>query len=134
MLFGRFSDDIGITMRTHDKHVLMCTGPRCTEGGMQSEEMFIKLGKAIDAKPELRVKRTRSNCFAICKDGPILVVYPDGVWYRHVDDKLLQRIVTEHLEGGKEVTEHIMHRIGQGDIDPLSQVAGCPVPCQSSES
>lgn len=106
-------------MRTHDKHVFMCTGPRCTENGIKSEEMFIKLGKAIDAKPELRVKRTRSNCFAVCKDGPILVVYPDGVWYHHVDDALLQRIVDDHLAEGKEVPECVMHRIGLGDVDPL---------------
>jgi (2Fe-2S) ferredoxin len=121
-------------MRTHDRHVFMCTGPRCTEGGAQAEIMFRKLGEAIDARPELRVKRTRSNCFAICKDGPILVVYPDGVWYRRVDDALLKRIVTEHLEGGAEVTEHVMHRVGQGDITHSSESSECTISCPTATS
>lgn len=116
-------------MRTHDRHVFMCTGPRCTEGGAQAEVMFRKLGEAIDAHPQLRVKRTRSSCFAICKEGPIAVVYPDGVWYKRVDDALLQRIVTEHLEGGNEVTEHVMHRTGQGDVISPAQNPECMSDC-----
>src|SRR5918996_1304750 len=105
-------------MRTHYKHALICTGPRCTEGGVQAEEMFRRLGEKIDVRPELHVKRTRSHCFAVCKDGPILVIYPDGVWYRCVDEAVLERIVTEHLENGREVGEHLFHRLGEGDIDP----------------
>jgi hypothetical protein len=68
-------------MRLHYKHVLMCTGPRCTENGQQAEAMFKQLGQAIDACDGLKVKRTRSHCFAVCKEGPIMVVYPEGVWY-----------------------------------------------------
>jgi len=65
-------------MRTHNKHVLMCTGPRCSGN---NEAAFQQLGQKIDARPQLKVKRTRSNCFAVCKNGPILVVYPEGVWF-----------------------------------------------------
>jgi len=105
-------------MRTHFRHVLMCTGPRCTEGGAQAEAMFQRLGEEIDARPHLKVKRTRSHCFTVCRDGPILVVYPDGVWYRRVDETALQHIVTEHLEGGCEVSEYVFHRLGKGDVCP----------------
>ncbi|MHB8428351.1 MAG: (2Fe-2S) ferredoxin domain-containing protein [Acidiferrobacterales bacterium] len=94
----------------------MCTGPRCTEGGVQAEAMFRLLGEKIDARPQLRVKRTRSHCFVVCQNGPILVIYPDGVWYRCVDEAVLERIVVEHLEGGREVTEHVIHRLGEGDV------------------
>ena len=103
-------------MRTHHKHVLMCTGPRCTEGGNQAEQMFIKLGQTIDSHPNLKVKRTRSHCVAVCKNGPILVVYPEGVWYRCADESVLERIVKEHLQDGNEVSEHIIHRLGVGDV------------------
>lgn len=103
-------------MRTYSRHVLMCTGPRCTEGGVQAEAMFRRLGEKIDARPHLKVKRTRSHCFTVCRDGPILVVYPEGVWYRLVDETALHRIVAEHLEGGFEVSEYVFHRVGEGDV------------------
>jgi (2Fe-2S) ferredoxin len=80
--------------------------------------MFRQLAEKIDARPHLCVKRTRSHCFAVCKDGPILVVYPEGVWYHRVDEAMLERIVTEHLDGGREVTEHVFHRLGHGDVCP----------------
>lgn len=103
-------------MRTHHKHVLMCTGPRCTESGVAAEAAFALLGREIDTRPGLRVKRTRTHCFAVCRDGPILVVYPDGIWYRRVDATVLERIVAEHLEGGQPVEEYVFHRTGKGDV------------------
>ncbi|WP_028534110.1 (2Fe-2S) ferredoxin domain-containing protein [Paludibacterium yongneupense] len=104
-------------MRLHDKHVLMCTGPRCTADGQQAETVFLALGQAIDACPGLRVKRTRSRCFAVCKQGPVMVVYPEGVWYRQVDIDAARRIVDEHLLQGRPVEALIFHRLGQGDVD-----------------
>ncbi|PKO82975.1 MAG: ferredoxin [Betaproteobacteria bacterium HGW-Betaproteobacteria-11] len=115
-------------MRTHTRHVLMCTGPRCTEDGVVAQAMFELMGGKIDARPHLRIKRTRTHCMVACQfKGPILLVYPEGVWYRCINETTLDRIVTEHLEGGREVTEHIIHRLGTGDIEgacPLGE-AGC---------
>lgn len=108
-------------MRTHDKHVLMCTGPRCTQDGKQAEAMFKVLGQTIDACDGLRAKRTRSHCFAVCKQGPVMVVYPDGVWYREVDETAIEKIVSQHLAGSQPVEEYVFHRIGTGDCDPASQ-------------
>lgn len=56
-------------MRTHHKHVLMCTGPRCTQDGAEAEALFKVLGQTIDACEGLRVKRTRTHCFAVCERG-----------------------------------------------------------------
>jgi (2Fe-2S) ferredoxin len=79
--------------------------------------MFKRLGEKIDARPQLRVKRTRTHCMVVCKNkGPFVVVYPDGVWYRCTDEHALERIVGEHLEGGREVSDLIFHRLGAGDI------------------
>ena len=78
--------------------------------------MFKQLGQAIDACAGLKVKRTRSHCFAVCKQGPIMVVYPEGVWYRKVDASAVQRIVSEHLQGDVPVEPLIFHRLGTGDV------------------
>lgn len=98
----------------------MCVGPRCTEDGIRAQAMFELMGEKIDARPELRVKRSRTHCMVACRNkGPILVVYPEGVWYRCVDETALERIVVEHLAGGREVGELIFHRLGEGDTCPL---------------
>jgi (2Fe-2S) ferredoxin len=105
-------------MRTHTRHILMCTGPLCTEGGVAAEAMFKRLGDSIDARPNLRVKRTRTHCMVVCKNkGPLVVVYPEGVWYQCKDEVALNRIVTEHLEQGQLVEDLIFHKLGEGDID-----------------
>ncbi len=106
-------------MRTHVKHVLVCTGPRCDVEEIQAHALFHRLGEMIDARPNIKTKRTRTQCVMACQNGPIVVVYPDGVWYHRVDEKALERIVTEHLEGGREVTEHVFHRLYEGDVCPL---------------
>ncbi|HVU13542.1 MAG TPA: hypothetical protein VHD90_19820, partial [Phototrophicaceae bacterium] len=58
-----------------------------------------------------RVKRGITPCLGVCAGGPILVVYPDGIWYHHVDEALLQRIVDEHLRGDQPIESAIFHQL-----------------------
>lgn len=102
-------------MRTHDKHVLMCVGPRCTAGGCEADTLFQVLGQAIDARHDLRVKRTRTHCFAVCRNGPLMVVYPEGVWYQQLNAEHIEKIVEEHLVNHRPVDALVFHRIGMGD-------------------
>jgi (2Fe-2S) ferredoxin len=60
-----------------------------------------------------RVKRGETPCLGICEGGPIVVVYPEGIWYDKVTPQLLERIVVEHLRDGHVVEEAVMHRLGQ---------------------
>ena len=58
----------------------------------------------------IRVMRTKAECFRICTEGPLLVVYPDGTWYSRVTPAKFERILQQHLLGGEPVQEWIFAR------------------------
>ncbi len=97
----------------YKRHLLVCTGPRCTVNG-ESEALFGQLGEKLKAAGldvgALRVKRTKVGCFAACKGGPVMCVQPDGTWYYDVTDANLDRIVEEHLKNGRVVEDLVFHQ------------------------
>lgn len=101
-------------MAPYARHVLICTGQFC-DPGRRAEALYEQLGQLLGDlirydNPQ-RVKRGMTPCLGVCIAGPILVVYPEGIWYHHVDESLLARIVEEHLEQGIPVEEHVFHRL-----------------------
>ena len=53
------------------------------------------------------VLRSKVDCLRVCEQGPIAVVYPDGVWYHSAAGEVLDRIVHEHLAEGRPVEDYI---------------------------
>lgn len=101
-------------MEPYSRHVIICTGDYCSPE-RKVEELYSLLATLLERESLLfgptRVKRGETPCLGVCESGPIVVVYPDGVWYARVTPELLERIVTDHLKQGKIVEEAVFHRL-----------------------
>lgn len=98
-------------MSYYDKHVFFCTNQRpdgencCNNFGAQKMRDYLKnkvksMGLSV---PGNRIRINNAGCMDRCDDGPVLVVYPEGVWYTYIDENDLDEIITEHLQHGRVV-------------------------------
>ncbi|UVO30622.1 ferredoxin [Bradyrhizobium arachidis] len=65
--------------------------------------LWERLGKAIEARGLTDVGFTAAGCLGFCSSGPLMVVYPDGVWYRPRSSEDIDEIVDSHLKNGRRV-------------------------------
>ncbi len=81
-----------------------------------------RLGELGLASGDGCVYRSKVNCLRVCEQGPIAVVYPDGVWYHSANPNIVERILREHVIGGRPVEEFVFAR------NPLTVEAQQPIP------
>ena len=93
---------------TAERHLFLCMGPDCCP--REEAEVVWEYIKRRVKETALRAMRTKAECFRICVGGPWIVVYPEGVWYGSMTVDRFERILQEHLIGGRPVEEWITIR------------------------
>ncbi len=142
---GNIAGSLGIG--SLDRHVFLCaeqSTPRCStyeqsaavwsllkrrlkELGLASAPPQWR-GRDVDERPPApstvggRVLRTKVDCLRVCERGPIVVIYPEGIWYHSVDETVMERIIAEHLVEGVPVAEYVFAVDSLGVNNPGSEV------------
>lgn len=107
------SGEFVTTVQPYKHHIFICTGTKCAPD--ESPSLYEWLKKRLkelnlNAGPE-RVQRSQSQCLGVCSGGPLAVIYPEGIWYHHLNEEKLERVIQQHLIGGRPVEEYLLYRI-----------------------
>ena len=91
-------------------HVFFCINERndgracCADRNAQALQEYAKKRlKTLDMNGPGKIRINKAGCLDRCEEGPVLVVYPEGIWYTYIDQEDIDEIVDSHLIAGKPV-------------------------------
>jgi (2Fe-2S) ferredoxin len=97
-------------MSYYDKHVFFCCNQRepgarcCNNHGSSTMREYAKDRiKALKLNGPGKVRVNQAGCLDRCELGPVIVIYPEAVWYTYVDRQDIDEIISEHLQNGRIV-------------------------------
>lgn len=96
-------------MHYFDKHVFFCTNQRedgstcCANHGAQNARDYMKVKASTIPRHDNNIRINSAGCLDRCEEGPVMVIYPEGIWYTYVDESDLDEIVEEHLKNNRIV-------------------------------
>ncbi len=94
-------------------HILVCTNarppghPKPSRGGLGSTQLLMTFNMGLMQRGIMpgEVLVTGSTCLGPCEQGPTVVVYPEGTWYANLTIEDLDRVIDEHLVGGRPIDD-----------------------------
>ena len=102
-------------------HLLLCATPAkalCSPDPTVGPESWTALKRLVrewglenPARPEGIVLRSKADCLRICAEGPVLLIWPEGIVYGGVTAERIERILREHVIGGAPIEEWIVKRM-----------------------
>lgn len=95
----------------HTHHALICMGPRCTAKGAVA--VWEAAGDATKASPALqgRLRPLQTSCQYPCNHGPLIIMYPEGVWYGPLDARQVEDLLHAHVFGDRCAAAETVHRL-----------------------
>ncbi len=99
-------------MESYRRHVLVCAGAGCISSGCKEVERNL-ISELQSHRLDNEIKVIQTGCIGSCDLGPVIVVYPEGVFYERVKAQDVKGIVEEHLVENQPV-ERLLHKDSTG--------------------
>ncbi|MGF1507112.1 MAG: (2Fe-2S) ferredoxin domain-containing protein [Chloroflexi bacterium] len=111
-------------IKAHHRQIFVCMDGDCAKKKDAKATKKMLSRQLSDARRKEGIDRalcTGMDCIGTCKRGPLVVVWPDGIWYHSVDEKAAKRIVDEHIVGGRPVEDLVFYRIEGAQYLPIEE-------------